>query len=82
MNDATRRALRTLFQFIVAGGLTTLVNELSNGLTDTNKALVQMLAMLLVTFCQNWLEDNGTIPAVLKAQASSGAEPITHDPAV
>lgn len=80
-SDALRRAIRTLLQFIVAGGLTTIVNELSNGLSPNNKVLVQGASMLVVTFAQNALEDSGKIPAVLKAQASSGENPVP-DPEV
>jgi hypothetical protein len=34
----------------------------------------------LISFIQNWLEDAGAVPSVGKATASSGANPITHDP--
>jgi hypothetical protein len=34
----------------------------------------------LVTFAQNWSEDAGVVPSVLKAKASSGADPVTTDP--
>lgn len=33
-----------------------------------------------VSWLQNYLEDAGTIPSVMKASASSGANPITQDP--
>lgn len=36
----------------------------------------------LVSFLQNWSEDKGIVPSVLKATASSGADPVTRDPAV
>lgn len=76
MNDPLRRAIRTLFQFIVAGGLTTVVNELANGLSANQKVLVQGANMLVVTFAQNYLEDNTRFPAVLKAPPSAGTNPV------
>lgn len=76
MSDALRRALRTGFQFIVAGGLTAVINEFATDLTGQQQALVQGLNMLLVTFAQNWLEDNTSVPALLKAPASEGENPV------
>ena len=76
MNDPARRALRTLFQFIAAGGLTALVDEITAGLTGSAVAAVFALAALVVTYAQNELEDRGTIPAFGKAPASSGENPI------
>jgi hypothetical protein len=34
----------------------------------------------LVTYAHNATEDHGIIPSVLKATASSGANPVTRDP--
>lgn len=82
MSDALRRGIRTLFQFIVAGGLTTAVNELADGMSPTYKAIVQGLNLLLVTYAHNELEDHGTIPAVLKAPASEGENPYPEDAGV
>lgn len=79
MSDATRRALRTLFQFVVAGGLTALVNTAADGLDSSWLALVQAVNQLLVTFAQNWLEDNTGVPAILKAPASGGENPVPDD---
>jgi hypothetical protein len=75
-SDAVRRALRTLFQFIAAGGLTELVDEVAADLTGTAKAAVFMVAALVITYAQNELEDRGAIPAVLKAPPSPGADPV------
>lgn len=38
-------------------------------------------AVAFFSWLQNALEDGGHVPAVLKATASSGANPVTHDPA-
>lgn len=76
MSDPARRALRTLFQFIAAGGLTQLVDEIAADLDGTASAAVFMLAALLVTWAQNELEDRAKIPALFKAKASDGANPV------
>ena len=78
MSDATRRAVRTLFQFVVSGGLTALITLMVDALADNLVAVaaVQATNLLLVTFAQNWLEDNGSVPALLKAPASEGVNPI------
>lgn len=76
MSDATRRALRTLFQWIIAGGLTALAGALFDAESEVI-ALIHAFNMLCVTFAQNWLEDNTQFPAMLKAQASSGNNPLT-----
>lgn len=76
MTDPARRALRTLFQFVAAGGLTQLVDEIAADLDGTAKAAVFMVAALVVAYAQNELEDRGRIPALIKAPASGGAHPV------
>lgn len=79
MSDAQRRAIRTLIQFVGALPVTALVAVL---LTNDEAVIlaVQGVTQALVTALQNHLEDAGTIPSVLKSAASSGANPVTHDP--
>lgn len=81
MPDSIRRPLRTLVQLVAAGGLTALVNQLVIDLPAQYAVYVTIGFTLLVSFAQNYCEDAGWIPAVGKATASSGANPITHDPA-
>lgn len=81
MNDPLRRGLRTLIQLVAGGGLTELLNALVVEMDPTVKLGVAIVATFLVTWAQNLLEDAGTIPSVWKAQASSGADPLTVDPA-
>lgn len=77
ITDPIRRALRTLFQFIAAGGLTAFINEVVAKIEDTRlTALILAGSLLLVSYAQNELEDHGTIPALLKAPASSGENPV------
>ena len=77
MSDATRRAIRTLMQFVVGGGLGTLVSELAAKTADPLvKAAIVVGAAFVVSYAQNWLEDNTAFPALLKAPASEGENPI------
>lgn len=80
MSDPLRRAIRTLMQLVVGGGLTALVNQLAGDVPTKYAPYILIGFTLLVAFCQNWLEDNTAFPAVLKAQASSGQNPVTVDP--
>lgn len=79
MSDATRRAIRTLIQFLGALPVTALCVALFD-MNETAILAVQGVTQALVTALQNALEDRGVIPSVLKATASSGANPVTHDP--
>lgn len=80
MSDALRRAIRTLLQFIAGGGLSVLVTEVIADVDDTTaKAAITVVAAFLVSFAQNELEDRDVIPALLKAPASDGANPVPDD---
>lgn len=90
MSDALRRAVRTFVQAFLGSLLTSgiLSSFETAGVVDwaaLKKVAISAAAgaiIALLTFVQNALEDNGTIPAVLKATASSGANPVTRDPRV
>ena len=75
MNDATRRTLRTLLQtvigFVLAGGLTEVVNAYADEwrIAGANRLLLAGALTIVVTFCQNWAEERGAIRPVLKAPA-------------
>lgn len=93
MTDALRRAIRTFVQafcgVVIAQSGAILVNaQKGEYVLDIEwvkrigiSALVAGV-IALFTFLMNWSEDKGVIPSVLKATASSGAEPVTRDPAV
>lgn len=66
MNDALKRAIRTLLQLIAAGGLTAVVNTFADGLTASQATLVLAGWGFFVSWAQNTLEDHGKVPAVLK----------------
>lgn len=84
MPDSVRRAIRTFFQAFLGAIITTgvLSTAATNGVVDWSslkKAAVSALSagiVATVSFVQNALEDKGTVPALLKAPASSGADPI------
>ena len=79
--DSTRRALRTLVQVSFVGVIITLLSsfEVINW-TAQQTAAVMAFATPVVVFIQNLLEDNTSVPALLKAPASSGENPTPKDP--
>ena len=80
MNDSTRRGLRTAYQLLISliAVLPTLA-VLDWG-DDTGKALATLIAWgAVATKLINALEDSGSLPAILKAPASDGANPIPDD---
>jgi hypothetical protein len=64
MNRATRRVLRVLIQFVVAGGLTEVVDAWVVELSLAWRVAVLVLVQLAVAVTQTLLEDRGTIPPV------------------
>lgn len=91
MPDALRRALRTFVQaftgvlVLQAAGIAV---DVGKGTWDPDirwlqRVLLSALAagvIALITWIHNWAEDAGAIPAVGKAMASSGADPVTVSP--
>lgn len=91
MPDAARRAIRTFVQaftgvLIAQAGAVALDVHEGTYVPDVDwlkRVLISAVAagvIALVTFLHNWSEDAGAIPAVGKAVASSGANPVTIDP--
>lgn len=90
MTDSTRRSIRTgidlllsvlgalAAMLLVPGFAEVLDGMTAAGATATIGIVVAALAVFL-TKLRNALEDRGSIPAVLKAPASDGADP-TPDP--
>lgn len=66
MNDATGRVARSLLQFLAGGGITVLVGLMANGLGPVAAAALLAFNTLAVTVAQNFAEEKGVIPAVLK----------------
>lgn len=80
MKDSTRRAIRTALQLVVTllttGGLQAGLAAFDMALTVEQYAALNGVLLPLMTALLNGLEDAGTIPAVLKAPASDGADPV------
>ena len=69
------RALRTLMQFVLAGGLTAILNAASPGLGPSTLAVVTGAVLYATTYAQNWLEDRGLVPALLKTPPTPPSAP-------
>lgn len=77
-SDTTSRVVRTIVQLIAGGGLTGVVSVLANGLGPSATATVMAVSTLLVTFCQNYAEDMGWIPRMMKPAPTRAAEPVAE----
>jgi hypothetical protein len=79
MPDALRRAIRTFAQVAVAAAVLAAYNvfapEHLRLSTEQQAAIIAVLTPLF-SYLQNLAEDAGAIPALLKAPASDGAEPV------
>lgn len=80
MKDSTRRGIRTALQLLVTlvtnGALFGLLVLFGVDVTVEAFGIVAAVLLPIVTTIQNGLEDRNTIPALLKAPASSGANPV------
>jgi hypothetical protein len=89
--DSLRRGIRTFVQGFIGIVLlqaVALATDANDGSIDADlwrrtifSALVAGF-IAVVSWLQNYLEDAGTIPSVMKSTASSGANPVTQDTAV
>lgn len=75
-NDYWRRGVRSLVQFIAGGGLTVLFDQLIKDIPDRYDMYVVVLSGALVSVTQNYCEDQGWIPALLKSKPSAGVDPV------
>lgn len=66
MNEVSKRVFRTMIQLIAGGGLTASVDMVVHQLSPQSAAMVMALSTLLVTFCQNWLEEAGYMEPLMK----------------
>lgn len=64
------RALRTLFQVIVSGGFTGAFDKWVVNLDPGLQALAALVLLYVVSYSQNWLEERGLVPTMLKANKS------------
>lgn len=75
-NDWWRRAVRTLLQLLAGGAFTALFDQVATDVPAAYTPYVVIASTLLVTTAQNYLEDAGKIPALLKAEPSAGDNPV------
>lgn len=89
MTDAQRRAIRSFLQIGFVQAVLVLYNAFAEvDLTADQVSAITLVATPLLVLGQNWLEDNTAFPALGKAPASPGANPVPdtrqkleeHDP--
>jgi len=89
--DSVRRAIRTFvqgFTGVLVLQAAAIAVDVGKGTWDPDIHWLQRVALSalaagvisLLTFIHNWAEDAGMVPSILKATASSGADPVTVDP--
>lgn len=79
MKDSTRRALRTLAHGVIAGLIAVPVMAAALPTPDGRIGAIVATVVAIcaaVTKVVNALEDAGAIPALFKAPASDGADPV------
>ena len=76
MSDPLRRSLRGLAQISFVEAILQLVIAFGVDFTEAQHAAILVVAPFFVAFAQNWLEDNTSFPALGKAPASEGENPI------
>ena len=79
MNDSTRRAIRTALQSIAGALGAGVLNLVFTGINPGWLAVAAVVLTTVFTQIQNALEDRGTIPALLKAPASDGVDPVPNN---
>lgn len=82
MTDAVRRAIRTLLWMTLAaaGAIPALAAAFDMDAALVGKIVASFtFAGVILTAMINGLEDRGTIPALLKAPPSGGANPVPED---
>ncbi len=80
LTDARRRSFRTLIQVGIAAGVAEPLDSRLDPTEETGLVLIPLFAWA-VAYVQNWLEDRGLIPALLKAPPSPGLRPVPRDAA-
>jgi hypothetical protein len=76
LSDAQRRTARTFLQVgLVQAGIAVFNAFHAPPLTIEQSGAITLFLTPFVVFAQNWLEDNTSAPAVLKAPASPGVNP-------
>lgn len=77
MSDAQRRALRSFLQIGFVQAILVLYNAFAEvDLTAEQVSAITLVATPLLVLAQNMLEDGTSFPALLKAPASVGTNPV------
>lgn len=80
MNDASRRAIRSFLQIGLVEGVLQLLEAFGVALTADQHAAIIVVATPVLVLAMNLLEDNvAAFPALLKAPASEGQNPVPTD---
>jgi len=66
MSKAIKRAVRSFIQFVAAGGVTALVDQLIVDLDPETAVIITIAFGTFVSYLQNALEDAGTVKPILK----------------
>ena len=64
--DERQRALRTLMQVVVSAGFAEGINQLIVDLNPSVQIVATIGLAYVVSYAQNWLEERGKIPTILK----------------
>lgn len=69
-NDWWRRGVRTAIQLIAGGGLAALTDQIITDIDATYAVYVTAAYSFIVALAQNFAEQQGWVPSVLKAKAT------------
>ncbi len=67
-SKANTRALRTIIQFILGGGLTALITLMSDGLGPKMTGVILAIGTVCVTWVQNYAEDHELLPVLFPSK--------------
>ena len=76
MTDALRRAVRTFADIAFVEAVLQLALAFGADVSEDQHAAILVVAPFFLSFAKNWLEDNTAFPALLKAPASEGENPV------
>lgn len=77
LSRGLRKAGRAIIQLVAGGGATALVDLLAHGLAPASAALIMAAFTAVASFLHNYLETNGTIPAILPTPGLITTSPST-----
>lgn len=75
-SDALRRGVRTFIDVAFVGAMLELLAAFDVDFTDRQHSALMVVGTFVVSALKNAAEDRGTVPALLKAEPSRGADPV------